>query len=85
MNALIEMTRALKFYGFFSIEIDASLDRHYNNHAILVSENIYIKIANNSNGDHHFSLFFRENNVPHCMLTHSNAFQMAKQLYAMTR
>jgi len=85
MNGLVEMTRALKFYGFFNIEVDASLDRYQSSHTIALSPHIHIKVTNNSNGENHYSLWFVEKRVPCCILANSNAFQITKQLHAMIR
>jgi len=83
MNGLVEMTRALKFYGFFNIEVDASLDRSKISHTITLSSHVHITITNNSNGENHYSLWFVDKHIPYCMFANSDAYQVAKQFHAM--
>ena len=82
MNKLTNMTRALSYYGFPTI-VNVTDDPFHEDHEIRIAPNIYVQVPSISDGP--YLLWFVDKGVHTMMTENTDAHQLAKQLYNLTK
>lgn len=82
MNKLTTMTRALGYYGFLC-NVHVSDSRDYCDHEVQIAPNIYIQVP--SRGEGPYLLWFIDKGVHTMMTENTDAHQLAKHVYNMTK
>ncbi len=82
MNKLTAMTRALTHYGFLC-DVHVTDDPYQEDHEIVIAPNIYVQVP--SVGDAPYLLWFIDNGIHSMMTENTDAHQLARQLYNLTK
>jgi hypothetical protein len=82
MNKLTTMTRALSYYGFLC-DVNVTDNPQQEDHEVQIAPNIYVQVP--SMGEGPYLLWFIDKGIHTMMTENTDAHQMAKHIYNMTK